>query len=212
MIYHVLNRGNAHATLFYGESDYNAFERVLAEAHSRLPMRILAYTVMPNHWHFLLWPEGDGDLSEFMRWLTVTHAQRCHAHRKTAGSGHVYQGRFKSFPVESEVYFLMVCRYVERNPLRAGLVKRAEDWKWSSLWRYLHGDQSQKLVLSSWPVDRPANYAEYVNLPQTESEVEAIRRCIARGQPYGSERWAQETAKRLGIEWTLRPRGRPRMP
>jgi len=81
---------------------------------------------MPNHWHFLFWPRKDGELSEVMRLLSVTHTQRWHAHRHTAGTGPVYQGRFKSFPVQSDEHFLTVARYVERNPVRTNLVLRAE--------------------------------------------------------------------------------------
>src|SRR5262249_23022236 len=133
LIYHALNRANACLTIFETDADYTAFERVLAEAVARYNPRLLAYCVMPNHFHLLLWPREDGDLSQFMRWLTVTHTQRWHAHHRTAGTGHVYQGRFKSFPVQSDEHFLTVCRYVERNALRANLVSRAEDWRWGRL-------------------------------------------------------------------------------
>ncbi len=118
LIYHALNRANAGLTIFDAEDDYAAFLQVLAEAVARYKMRLLAYCLMPNHFHLLLWPRKDGDLSQFMRWLTLTHTQRWHAYRRTAGTGHLYQGRFKSFPVQSDEHFLTVCRYVERNALR----------------------------------------------------------------------------------------------
>jgi putative transposase len=135
LVYHVLNRSNGRLTLFRKPADYEAFFRVLDEARQRLPLRILAYCVMSNHWHFLVWPEHDQDkaVSEFFRWLTVTHTQRWHAHHGTSGSGHLYQGRFKSFPVQEDDHFYTVARYVERNALRAGLVKRAEDWRFGTL-------------------------------------------------------------------------------
>ena len=119
VIYHVLNRAVGRMKLFEKERDYLAFEKVLAETYERTAIRILAYCVMPNHWHLLLWPREDGELSEVMRWLTVTHTQRWHSHFHTAGTGPVYQGRFKSFPVQSDEHFLTVARYVERNALRA---------------------------------------------------------------------------------------------
>ena len=125
-VYHVLNRAVARAPLFDKSGDYAAFEKVLRQAKSWLPMRLLAYCAMPNHWHLIVWPQKDGDLSEFLRWVTVTHTQRWHAHRHTAGTGPLYQGRFKSFPVQGDDHVLSVCRYVERNPLRANLVTRAE--------------------------------------------------------------------------------------
>jgi len=135
LIYHVLNRGNGRMQIFNTDSDYNAFENVIAQACERVPMRILSYSVMPNHWHMVLWPQQDGDLSRFVNWLTLTHTQRWHAHRHSAGSGHLYQGRFKSFIVQRDEYLLTVCCYVERNAVRADLVERAENWRWSSLWR-----------------------------------------------------------------------------
>ena len=148
--YHVLNRANARMTLFENEADYQLMVSVLAEAHERVAMRTLGWCIMPNHWHLVLWPRGDGDLPEFMRWLTVTHTQRWHAAHGTAGTGHVYQGRYKSFPIqrtrpsrqqrsmgmlEGGDAVLSVLRYVERNPVRAGLSTRAETWRWSSAYQ-----------------------------------------------------------------------------
>ncbi|MCE9532247.1 MAG: transposase [Planctomycetes bacterium] len=121
------NRGVARLALFEKNGDYEAFERVIVEAMERQPIRLLGYCLMPNHWHFVLWPRRDGELTNFMRWLTHTHTQRWHAHYRTAGSGHLYQGRFKAFPIEDDGHYLTVLRYVERNALRANLCARAED-------------------------------------------------------------------------------------
>lgn len=165
---------------------------------------------MPNHWHFVLWPENDGDLAAFMQQLTTKHVRRWQLHRGQVGYGHVYQSRYKSFPVEEEEYFYQLVRYVERNALRATLVKRAEDWKWSSLWRQTSGTPEQKQLLADWPVAYPKGWRTFVNEPQTEAEVDAIRRCVSRGQPYGSEDWVRQTAKQLGLESTLRAPHRPR--
>ena len=210
MVYHVLNRANARLPIFEKEGDYEAFERILEEAVERYDMRLLSYQLMPNHWHQVLWPKQDGDLSKFTGWLTLTHTQRWHAHRGSAGSGHLYQGRFKSFAVQDDAHFLTVCRYVERNALRAALVRRAEDWRWGSLWRYVHGDSQQKTLLASWPLRRSPNWVEHVNQPQTEAELSAIRRCVQRGRPFGDELWTEQTIERFGLETTVRPRGRPK--
>src|SRR5881398_558378 len=126
--YHVLNRAVGRATLFHKDADYAAFEKVLRQAKGWQPIRLLAFCLMPNHWHLVLWPEHDGELTAFLRWLTHTHSMRWHAHYHTGGTGHVYQGRFKSFPVETDEHLYTVLRYVERNALRANLVARAEDW------------------------------------------------------------------------------------
>jgi putative transposase len=128
-VYHVLNRAVGRATLFAKPTDYEAFVRVLSEALDWVDIRLLAYCVLPNHWHLVVWPERDGDLSEFMRWLTVTHTQRWHAKHHTQGTGPLYQGRFKSFPVAADEHCLRVLRYVERNPLRAGLARSASRWR-----------------------------------------------------------------------------------
>ena len=185
--------------------------KVCMEANERVPMRTLSYCVMPNHWHFVLWPLNDGDLSEFVGWLTLTHTQRWHAAHGTVGMGHIYQGRFKSFPVQEDGHFLTVCRYVERNPLRAGLVERAEAWQWSSLSRQgIEGRGLLGPMLTDWPVARPAHRASWVNEPLTEAELNAVRHSIKCGAPYGAGEWATRTAERLGLDITPRPRGRPR--
>jgi len=209
-VYHVLNRANARMQIFDDEADYAAFEKVLTEAIERTSMRLLSYCVMPNHWHLIVWPRQDGDLSQFTGWLTLTHTQRWHAHRHSTGSGHVYQGRFKSFPIEDGSHFLTVCRYVERNALRANLVQKAEAWQWGSLWRWHRGDAEQKRLLSAWPVRRSPGWLEHVNEPLSDSELQALRRSVARGSPYGSETWSQKAIKKLGLESTVRRRGRPR--
>jgi putative transposase len=210
MVFHVLNRGVGRMKLFSKEKDYAAFEGLLEETCESRPMPICAYCLMPNHWHLVLWPEHDGDLAAFMQQLTTKHVRRWQLHCGKVGDGHVYQGRYKSFPVEEEDYFYQVVRYVERNALRAGLVERAEAWRWCSLWRRTSGTPEQKQLLSDWPVAYPKGWCKLVNEPQTEAELEAIRRCLARGQPYGGEQWVRRTAEQLGLESTLRAPHRPR--
>ena len=209
MVFHALNRANARAQIFYKPEDYVAFESVLAEARERTGMRVLSYCLMPNHWHLVLWPKKDGDLSRFMGWLTLTHTQRWHAHYQTAGTGHVYQGRFKSFPVQADDHFLAVCRYVERNALRAGLVDRAQDWLWGSL----AGRRgiAEGPPLSKGPLALPSQWLRLVNRPETEEELESVRRSVKRGQPFGSDAWVKKTCVKMNLECTLVPQGRPRI-
>ena len=210
MAFHVLNRGVGRRQLFDKPEDYQAFEAVLEETLGKHPMRICSYLLMPNHWHLVLWPAADGDLATFMQRLGVTHVTRWQKHRHCVGEGHVYQGRFKSFPVESDDYFYQVVRYVERNALRANLVTRAEDWQWSSLWRRERGTSEHIRLLSDWPLPRPSNWVDLVNEPQTEGVLQTLRRAVTRGSPFGSPEWVEQTTKQLGLEFTLRPHGRPR--
>ena len=169
-------------------------------------MRLLAYCLMPNHFHLVLWPQGDGDLSTWMQWLLTAHV---HGYRRRyCGSSHVWQGRFKAFPIEESDHLLTVLRYVERNPLRAALVGRAEDWPWSSLRVWL------RPPLLPWldpgPVPRPAEWLGQVQAPQTEAELMALRRSAERGGPFGSDSWVERVAGTLGLESSLHAAGRPR--
>lgn len=209
-VYHALNRANARAKIFKTDKDYQLFETVVEEAKDRAGMRILSYKIMPNHWHFVLYPEKDGDITKFMGWLTLTHTQRFHSNKKTVGQGHLYQGRYKSFLCQDDHYFLRLVRYVERNALRAGLVKKAQDWRWSSVWRRESGTEKQKGLLDSWPVEMPKNYLKWLNEPQPQSEEDAIRKSIRRGNPYGEDSWVEKMIKNFKLEITVRGRGRPK--
>jgi putative transposase len=207
-VYHVLNRAVGRTTLFDKAADYAAFEKVLRQAWERTKMRLVSYLVMPNHWHLVVWPERDGQLSEWAQWLTVTHVRRWHAHHESGGTGPIYQGRFKSFPVQENEHYFTVCRYVERNALRARLVEQAEAWRWSSLWHRIH--ETHVPWLCEGPLAFPTNWVEHVNSVQTEAELASLRRSVARGAPFGDAAWQKQTAIALGLESALRPRGRPR--
>jgi putative transposase len=183
----------------------------------RRHMRLPAYCLMPNHFRVLLWPREDGDLSRFTSWLTMTHTQRWHAHHRTAGTGHLDQGRFKSFPVQSDEHFLTVCRYVERNALRANLVGRAEDWRWGRLGVPRTKDDADRRALTPWPIDGPRDWTDRVNRSFGPKAEEAVRGSIQRlggvwrvigGGP------KEEEAVRRSIQRgqrTVRRAGRPRL-
>jgi putative transposase len=197
--------------LFRHDRDYAAFERVLQEAHQRFPIRLLDYCIMSNHWHFVVWPKADGEVSQFFRWLAHTHAMRWRVSHETVGDGHLYQGRFKSFPVQDDEHFLTLCRYVERNPVVVGAAERAELWRWGSLWVRRQADAKQKSMLSPWPVDRPRDWIKHVNEPLHEAELSAIKTSLLRGRPLGSSTWTDKTVARLHLGHTIRKEGRPRM-
>jgi putative transposase len=208
MCYHVLNRGNGRSEVFHKDDDYAAFLKLLREAGERVPMRLLAYCLMPNHFHLVVWTLQDGDLGRWMQWLLTSHVRRYHRHYHS--SGHVWQGRFKAFPIEEDEHLLTVMRYVERNPVRAQTipVRKAQRWPWSSI-----GEKPKDVErpeLDAGPVARGRDWLRWVNEPQTEGELEALRESIRRGRPFGSASWQRRTAKRLGLEPSLRPRGRPR--
>jgi len=203
--YHVLNRGNARRTVFHKDGDYVSFLKLLHEAGERTPIRLLACCLMTNHFHLAVWPRNDGDLSNFMQWLLTAHVRRYHRHYHS--TGHVWQGRFKAFPLQDDDHLLAVLRCIERNPLRANMVARAEDWRWSS---FVIVQEGCRPKLDAWPIRRPEEWLKPVNEPQTDDEVKRLRESIQRGRPYGTLPWMAKTAQELGLESSLRPRGRPK--
>lgn len=209
-IYHVLNRANARLTIFNKEKDYQAFEKILEEAKDKYLMRILSYQVVPNHWHFVLYPRKSGDLNLFMQWLTLIHTQRWRSHYHPVGYGHLYQGRCKSFLIQRDRYLLQACKYVESNALHAKLVKKAQDWKWSSLWRRKYGNDKQKELLSTWPIEIPSDYLTLVNRTQTKKELEYLRESVSKSRSFDKGSWLDKVIKKFSLEITLRQPGRPK--
>ena len=174
-VHHVVNRGNRKRTIFHKRGDYRAFVSVLEEACAKFGMRLLAFCVMRNHWHLVLWPDEKVSISAYMHWVTSTHVRRYHAHYGLTGTGHLYQGPYRNRICRDERGVLAVIRYVEANPLTAGLVKKAEAWEWSSLRIRLNGDEGQ--LLSEGPVPLPANWAMHVNETQPKDVALAHRSC-----------------------------------
>ena len=204
----MINRGNARATVYHDAADYDAFSSLMKKACDRIPLRILAFCLMPNHFHLVLWPYKDGDLSRWMQWLLTSHVRRYHRIRGT--SGRVWQGRFKAFPIQEDRHLLTVMRYVERNPVRANLVTKASDWRWSSISGV--GSRRWGELLTDSPVARPDDWEALVNTPMNDAETEALRRCARRNAPYGDCVWKENTARDLGLESSLRSVGRPSRP
>jgi putative transposase len=194
--------------LFHKPGDYDAFEQVLSESLERYPVDLLTYCVMPNHWHLVVRPKTDDALGRWLGWVGVTHVRRHHTRYQRRGGGHLYQGRYKSFPVESDAHFLTLCRYVEANPRRAKLVARAEQWRWSGLWR--RARRVSGLPLAAWPIRRPPEWLDRVNERLPPETLKQLRECVQRGRPLGDDDWVCQTAARLGLTHTLRGPGRPR--
>jgi putative transposase len=204
--YHVINRGNARGDVFLKGPDYEAFQELVRQSKVEFQIKIFAYCLMPNHFHFVVGFPCARKFSKWMQWLMTSHVRRYHKHY--GGSGHVWQGRFKSFLIQSDEHLLTVLRYVDANPLRARLADSATAWAWSSCAERVGDTPSD--FLNDPPVKLPSNWREWVERSFGESELDAIRRSVNRQTPYGDRAWQKEVVKRLGLESTLRPQGRPR--
>jgi REP-associated tyrosine transposase len=208
-IHHVLNRGNRRATIFHKPTDYDAFVNLLCDTLDHVAMRILAVCLMPNHFHLVLWPEKGSELSAYMRWLMNAHVRRYHEHYGTTGLGHIYQGRFKNFLVQSNEHLCNVLRYVEGNPVRAGLVSDARLWKWSSVGHRFTPDGRE--YLTEWPISRPTDWPDRVNGLLSCEDLRRIQHSVTKGTPYGESGWVTRMVKLHSLESTIRPRGRRRI-
>jgi len=208
-VYHVLNRAVGRLRIFESNDDYLIFEELLREAHEMVDMRILAYTLMPNHWHLELYPEKDGDMSEFMHWLTNAHTRRVHSYTHTIGTGPLYQGRYKSFLIQKDEHLLTVLKYIERNPVRARLSKLPENWRWGSAYIRACGTGRQRELLADLPVELPRNYRAWLHESDKEDDLEAIRGSATRGAPYGGSTWAEQMIEAHVLQSTVRKPGRP---
>ena len=210
LIYHVLNRASVRMTIFQKDGDYEAFQRVLQEAVDRTRTQLVGLLRHAEPLAPIVWPQHDGELSRFVGWLTLTHTQRRHSHRHSRGSGHLCQGRFKSFPVQGDEHFFIACRSVERNTLRANLLERAEQWRWSSLYRRRMPKAVDKSWLADWPLERPRRWLSLVDGVETEAELADLRRSVKGGCPFGEKTWSDEMVRRLGLQTTVRSHGRPK--
>jgi putative transposase len=208
-VQHVVNRGDHRETVFFKPGDFRAFLAVVAEVAYHIPMRILAYCIMRNHFHLLLWPYEGADLPFFMQLLMNRHLHRYLHHYPPAAPGHIYQGRYKNSIVHTELDLVKVARYVEANALSAGLVRRAHHYKWSSASPY--ADDPGRPSLADWPIAKPARWLDFVNTPTPADERRRIQRSLRRGAPCGPPDWVEKMAAMYGLEHTLRSVGRPRL-
>ena len=207
MCYHVLNRANDRKTIFHGPADFARFLTLIAGACERHSVDVLAYCLMPNHFHFVLRPNENAALGRWMHWLATSYVQWYRLRYQSVG--HIWQGRFKAFPIQHDAHLLAVMRYVEGNALRGGLVARAEDWPWGSL-RERTVALGRRLLVES-PCELPERWRAIVNDPESDAQLRVLRACVAKGRPFGADAWVREIARRLGLESTLRSPGRPRV-
>jgi putative transposase len=196
-----MNRGVRRMCLFEDRHDYFTLVKCALEALEIVPVDLFAFCLMPNHFHMIVRPHEDPDLTHFMGLMTMRHSKRWHHRRRSVGCGAVYQGRFRAFPIESERYFYTACRYVEANPLRAQLVPRAEDWRWSSLHQRVKN--CDILPLTQWPILRPEAWTETVNAVQKDSDLRQLRHSARFSAPFGDTEWASRVAAVLGTASSL---------
>ena len=210
VIYHVLNRGNGGNEVFHEDEDYGSFLQLLNQANERVSMRLLAFCLMPDHFHLVAWPRKAGDLSRWMQWLMTSHVRRYHLHYDS--SGHVWQGRFKAFPVQADEHLLTVMRYVERNPVstKSVPVRKAQKWPWSSVG--IPASDFETVKIHPCPVKKRKAWLDQVNKPLSKTEQEAVQVSLVRGSPFGTSVWKKRIGKRLGLESSMRPIGRPKKP
>jgi putative transposase len=206
--FHVYNHGNGRLRIFNQPEDYDLFLSILAQGREKAAVRILGYSLMPTHWRLVVFPVGDGDLSKFMSWVGNTHVRRWHAAHRSAGGGHIYQSRYRSFPIQQGAPLLEVIQYVESEAARADLSPRAERWMGSSA--YLRTKPAAAKILSNEHLVFPPNWRSMLNRDMDDETTKVIELCLMRGRPYGSADWVNETVKRLGLESSMRDPWRPR--
>ncbi len=216
LVYHVISRGNGRQAVFSGANDYAAFLKAVGDLKGRKPFELYGYCLMSNHVHLLLRPL-ETTISRLVQSLLVSHTQRYHRHHETCG--HVWQGRFKSPVVQDDDHLLCVLRYIEANPLRAKMVRRAGDYRWSSFPAHGDGRPDPLLdpipaydLLAAYAAVRSRRWSAYVHQVPPEAELAGIARANATGLPFGEASWVKRLAKRLNLDLTIRPRGRPRKP
>ena len=193
-IYHVINRGNKRAEVFHEREDYERFITLLQEAKKICDVKIYAFVLMPNHFHLVVEPNKAEDLSKFMQWLLTSYVRFYNKTYKT--SGHLWQGRYKSFIVQKDNYLLTLLNYVEQNPQRANLKE----------WEFVSSEYKDSILMDQLPIDIPDEWDDFVGM----LEKERIEKSIERQSPYGEDNWREEICETYDLVSTIRPRGRPK--
>jgi putative transposase len=215
LVYHALNRGNNRGAVFEDDDDRWAFLQALAKTQRRYPFELFGYCLMTNHFHLLLRPSAGQSISRIMQSLTVAHTRRYH--QRHGSVGHVWQGRFKSPLIQADEHLLTVLRYIEANPLRAGMVKELETYRWSSY--PVHGLGRADELVAPFPgwetfarteAARLQKWRTWAHTPLTAKELDRVRQAVVSGRPLGAPSWVEATARQCDIPLGSRPRGRPR--
>ena len=207
-VQHVLNRGDHREILFHEPSDFRAFLKAFTDTAQRIAMRVLAYCIMRNHFHFVLWPYAGADLPVFMHRFMSVYISRHLKHLPPPSPGHIFQDRYDNVLVETGPALLRVLRYVEANAFAASLVNRVEEYPWTSA--SPEALEDGRPIICDWPIEKPSNWSQLLNLRTAAAELKKIQRCAARGAPYGSPAWTERVIKQFGLEHTVRRPGCPK--
>ncbi|MFQ5847098.1 MAG: transposase [Candidatus Methylomirabilales bacterium] len=213
--HHVIHRGNNRQTIFFQGKDYERFLMILTKAKHLHPCRLYAYVLMPNHVHLLLEPVTRDGLGKFMKVLAGRYTR--YINREYRRTGTLWEGRFKSSPIQADAYLLACCRYIELNPVRPSLVEAPEDYPWSSYRVRAFGDESRLVDLDplyeglgSTALRRQQRYREWMMRTGLETEQQTFRQGVQRGTVVGSDTFGAKVAGIIGQPVTRRNRGRPR--
>jgi len=203
-IYHVMTRGNNKQTIFHSEGDFKTYLKFLKENKTKFNIKIYHYALMRNHVHLILKAATGKNLSDMMKRLNVFYTN--YYRKKYGGVGHFFQDRFKSFIIQSGSYLLECGRYVELNPVKAGIVRFPGEYRWSSYTVYAAGQKSDLVDispeyegLSEKPEVRQRNYKEFVEQEETEKRDEGR---FFRVGAYGSKEFVKRMQERgLRSRW-----------
>lgn len=204
--HHVVQRGNRKQMLFFGDGDRRAFLKLLGEACAKHETACLAWCLMGNHVHLILVPAGEDGLRAPLASVNTAYSQRIN--RAQGLSGHLFQGRFASYAMD-EAHLMVAARYVENNPVAAGLVARAEDWPWSSAHAHLTGRPDGLTDVGALGAHVRNWRAMLERGLEAGDEDERISRALRSGRPLGTESWLKALSERLGIPPLASRPGRP---
>lgn len=212
---HVTQRGVNRCAIFIDDDDRHHYRRVLSQACQRYEVAVHAFVLMDNHVHLLVSAPIAGHVSRALRLAGQTYVQAFnHRHDRT---GTLWQGRFKSSMVQSDGYLLNVMRYIELNPVRAAMVARPDDYRWSSVHTHLAGARdpliqphAAYLALATDPAARAAAYRQWLHAPLCEDELTRIRAYMRQEKALGGPRFQEMVSKALNRAVAVRPGGRPR--
>jgi len=208
--HHITQRGNRREEIFFTDADRETYLSWLKDYSDKYHVELLAYCIMTNHVHLIAVPASDDGLQRMLKPLHMRYAQRIN--RTRDWKGHLWQGRFFSSPLD-DAYLWAAVRYVERNPVRAGMARRAEDYRWSSAAAHCGNRTDDLLNLESgWgkQFSTIVDWSAWLAEGDGKEEIQRLRQNVEKGLPCGNEDFVQRLGMMAGRQLVLRPQGRPR--